>query len=347
MSIVQRKIGHISVVKNQNVQSLVSNGLEKYSFEHVAFPEMNFDQIDTSVEFLSKKINMPLLISSMTGGVNDAYKINMALAELAHDFQLPICLGSLRILIEMPEVLKSFNVRNRAPNTLILANIGAVQLNYGFSEKECQKIIDLIDADALILHINPLQEVFQVGGNVDFSNLFKKIEKLCKVIERPIIVKEVGWGLSSKIVAKLKEIGVYAVDLACAGGTSWSEVESYLTDDVVLKNAAKNFSCWGLPLDKCLIEARANCPRYKIIASGGVKTGIDIAKCIALGANLCGIAYQLFSHLVSFDDEKNVVVSRENCENFLSQILLELKAAMFCSGAKNIKELSGVKIYKA
>lgn len=335
----QRKDDHLDLV----LRSLKENGvfgldLAEYSFEHNALPELDFSEVDTSVKFLGKRLKFPLIISSLTGGTEKSRKLNKALAELANDFEVGFSVGSQRVALEDDSVASTFKVRNFAPDVLLFANLGAVQLNYGYGEAECQKVVDMIEADALFLHLNPLQEVFQSDGNTNFSGLLKKIEKVCKKIDVPVFVKEVGYGISASVAQKLYEVGVKGVDVAGRGSYSWTEIEAQRSNDIVLKMAAQNFLSWGNSTPASIRAIASTVPSdFKIIASGGIFCGIDVAKAIALGANLCAAAT---SFLLKVD------VSRSECENYMEAMILELKTAMFCSGSKTISDLKKAKLIK-
>jgi isopentenyl-diphosphate delta-isomerase len=311
-------------------------GFGRYRFEHNALPEIDYAEIDTSVNFLNHKLRLPLMISSITGGSNGE-RVNRTLAGIANDFGLGMAVGSQRIALEDRSWEDSFRIRRYAPNILLLANMGAVQLNYGYATDECRRIVDMIEADALVLHLNPLQEAFQADGNTNFSGLLKRIGKICASIEHPVIVKEIGYGISAPTAKKLQDVGVYGVDVGGAGSVSWSSLESQLSKDVVVKNASNAFRDWGNPTTDCIASIAKIKDKIKIIAGGGVKTGVDIAKSIALGADICSNA---------FDFLQKIMISYADCENFVETIALELKAAMLCIGCGNISELRSAKLLK-
>ncbi|MDR3187332.1 MAG: type 2 isopentenyl-diphosphate Delta-isomerase [Holosporaceae bacterium] len=335
-TIACRKDEHLALVCDGSAKSTVCSGFDDYRFEHCAFPETDFAEIDTSVEFLGRKMHMPLIISPITGGGDKSAKINKGLAELANDFNLGFSVGSQRVALEDESLEKSFKIRDYAPNVLLFANIGAVQLNYGYSIDECRRAVDMIDADALILHLNPLQEIFQSEGNTDFSNLLKKIERICSSLEVAVGVKEVGCGISASLAKKICDAGVQIIDIAGAGSVSWPAIESSRSNDVVLRHSSNAFLSWGNPTIECLRSIPKKLGA-KIIASGSVKTGVDMAKALALGADICGNASDFL---------RRIVKSRVECENFVESLILELKAAMFCTGSKNIQALKSAKLVK-
>jgi len=222
-----RKADHIRINLTKNVQSALSNGLERFHFPHQALPEINLDEIDTKTELFGKRLAAPLLISSMTGGTKEAGSINRALAEAAQSAGIAMALGSMRPALESPALAATFHVRSLAPSILLLANLGAVQLNYGYTVDHCRRAVELAEADALILHLNPLQEALQPEGNTRFAGLLKKIETVCRALSVPVVVKEVGWGIGAETARQLAAAGVAAIDVAGAGGTSWSQVEKF------------------------------------------------------------------------------------------------------------------------
>jgi isopentenyl-diphosphate delta-isomerase len=332
--IQHRKKDHILLAVN--TRSATDSGFGKYRFEHNALPEIDFAEVDPSTSFLGRKLKIPLIISALTGE-NDEERINRNLAGIANDFGFGMAVGSQRIALEDPSFEDSFKVRRYAPNILLFANLGAVQLNYGYSIDECKRVTDMIEADAVVLHLNPLQEVFQVNGNTNFSGLLKKIEKICAALNHPVIIKEVGYGISSGVAKQLQDVGVYAVDVAGAGSVSWSDIESKRCNDIVVKNAAEAFIDWGNSTVECLRAVAEVRKKMKIIAGGGVKTGVDVAKSVALGADICANASDFL---------KKIIRSRSDCENYAESITLELKTAMFCTGCRNIKELKKAKLLK-
>ena len=335
-SLSNRKDDHITLSLSEDVKGFRSAGFENYILEHNALPELDFSEIEISARFLGRDVSMPLIISSMTGGGKMSEKINRALAELANDFKIGLSVGSQRCALENKKLQKSFQmVRNYAPNIPILANFGASHLNYGYGIEECAQVIDMVDADALTLHLNPLHEVFQNNGNTNFSQLLTKIEQVCKKVCVPVIIKEIGYGISASVAKRLAEAGVYAVDVAGAGSVSWTEVEKHRSNDVVLRAAAESFIDWGIPTTQCIKSISENVRGLRIIASGGVDTGVKIAKAIALGASICGNASEFL---------RSITESRAKCENYVETLKLELKATMFCVGCRNISELQNAKI---
>ena len=335
--ITERKDDHIKINLEKDVRSSLTNGLENYKFIHEALPDLNLDQVDTSLTLFNKKINAPILVSSMTGGTPDAGVINMRLAEAAQALGIAMGVGSQRAALEHPEQAASFQVRKVAPDILLFANIGAIQLNYGYGLEQCQRAVEMIAADALYLHLNPLQEALQAGGDTNWKGLAKKIENVCRKMEVPVIVKEVGWGISEITAKRLVDCGVTAIDVAGAGGTSWSQVEMYRAPDEFLRSLAASFVGWGIPTAESILNVRSAAPNMPILASGGLKDGLDIAKCVALGATLGGMAGQFL---------KAAAVSTENVTEIMRLNQRQIQITMFAAGAGDIKALQNLAIQR-
>jgi isopentenyl-diphosphate delta-isomerase len=293
-------------------------------------PEINLGDVDTGLTFLGKHLRLPRLISSMNGGVARGGEINRRLAQAAQDQGCAMGVGSQRAAIENPALAGTFRVRDVAPDILLFANLGAVQLNYGYGVEECRRAVDMIGADALILHLNPVQEALQPDGNHDFSGLLNRIARVCDLLEIPVIVKEIGFGISAPDVRRLVEAGVAAVDIAGTGGTSWSAVESYRATDDSARRIGETFSDWGLPTAWALQMARAQVPHARLIASGGLRTGLDAAKAIALGADLAGFAGPLLRAADAGENRANTL---------LETIARELRLAMFGCGTVSLSGL--------
>ncbi len=326
----QRKADHIKINLEQDVRSALTTGLEKYHFTHEALPELDLNRIDTTLNLFGKKLSAPILISSMTGGTAEAETINLRLAEAAQEMGIVMGVGSQRAAIEKPELVASFQVRKAAPDILLFANLGAVQFNYGYGIDQCRKAVEMIEADALILHLNPLQEAVQDAGDVNFAGLAKKIEKICKKLEVPVIAKEVGWGISKKTAKRLADCGVSAIDVAGAGGTSWSQVEMHRAPDEFTRQLAATFVGWGIPTADSILNVKKAVPDMTVFASGGIKDGLDIAKCIALGATLGGMAGQFL---------KAAAVSTERAVEMMKLTKRQIEVTMFNVGAGKLKGL--------
>ena len=331
-----RKADHIRINLEQDVKSAVTNGLESYRFSHEALPDLNLEEIDLTQKIFGKFVAAPILISSMTGGTPEAERINLVLARAAQATGIAMGLGSQRAAIEHPELARTFQVRGVAPDILLLANLGAVQLNYQYSVDQCRRVVDMIEADGLILHLNPLQEALQPEGDTRFKGLLKKIEKVCREVGVPVIAKEVGWGISEKAARQLAEAGVSAIDVAGAGGTSWSQVEMYRIQDVNRARVAAAFRGWGIPTANSIQMVRRGAPELLTIASGGLADGIDIAKCIALGARLGGMAGYF---LKVADDFEELLAAIE-------EIRKEIQICMFVTGSENLDQLQVAPLLK-
>lgn len=327
----ERKSDHIRINLEEDVNfRTLTTGLEKYHFLHQALPELDIDQVDISVKLFGKTLNAPLLISSMTGGTEHAQLINRTLAEAAEISGIAMGLGSQRAALEEPTLADTFQVRAVAPTIVLLANLGAVQLNYGYTIDHCRRTVDMIEADALILHFNALQEAVQPEGDTRFSGLLHKIEQVCRAMPVPVIAKEVGWGFSEDTIRRLVEAGVSAIDVAGSGGTSWSQVEMYRAETEIQRRVAATFVDWGISTSEAILAAKQAAPHLPVFASGGLRNGLDIAKCIALGAILGGMAGPFL---------KAAVKSRQAVLDQIQITQTELRVAMFCTGANSITAL--------
>ncbi|MEA5450730.1 type 2 isopentenyl-diphosphate Delta-isomerase [Leptolyngbya sp. CCNP1308] len=326
-----RKADHLRICLEGPVQcAQITTGLERYRFTHCCLPELDYQDIDLATTFLGHRLGAPLLISSMTGGTAAAHQINRRLAAVAQRYGLAMGVGSQRVGVENPAVMETFAVRAQAPDILLLANLGAVQLNYGYGLDQCRRVVETLEADALILHLNPLQEAVQTGGDTNFKGLLKKIEQLCAGLPVPVIAKEVGNGISAPMVQRLVEAGISAVDVAGAGGTSWARVESERAVDAHQRRLGQTFGEWGLPTADCIVQARQAAPALPLIASGGLRHGLDVAKTLALGADLAGLAMPF---LRAASESEEAVVA-------LAEVLMaELRTVLFCTGQSHLPGL--------
>ncbi|MFD2670378.1 type 2 isopentenyl-diphosphate Delta-isomerase [Marinicrinis sediminis] len=330
-SISKRKQDHIQICLEEEVEGLnQTNGFDQYHFQHEALPEIHFHAISTRSSFLGKALKVPYLVSSMTGGTDEATRINRKLAKAAQERGWAFGVGSVRAAIEHPELMDSFRVRDVAPDVPILTNLGAVQLNEGYGVEACQQAVEAIEADGLVLHLNSLQEIFQPEGDVNFEGLLSKIEQLCRALPFPVGVKEVGFGINGKLAQKLIEAGVAFVDVAGAGGTSWIQVEKYRLQDPVRRAAAQTFAEWGIPTAVCLEQMRSYAPHAVRIASGGMKNGLDAAKAMALGGHLVGFGRTLLPAAVEGEEPLHLL---------MQQLEFELRAAMFGVGCADLDAL--------
>ncbi|MEN9937059.1 MAG: hypothetical protein RLZZ387_3638 [Chloroflexota bacterium] len=336
-----RKLDHVRIVLDEDVAAKgVYAGFAAYRLPHEAMPELDLAEIDTRTTFLGRQMRAPLLVSSMTGGARDVARINLALAEAAEALGLAMGVGSQRSAVDDPRLAFTYQVRHVAPSIPLLANLGAVQLNYGYGVDECRRAVDMIEADALVLHFNALQEAVQPEGNTNFKGLLKKIEQVCAKVGVPVIAKEVGNGIGVRTARRLVEAGVWAIDVAGAGGTSWSEVERFRHTTEPGARVAGAFAGWGIPTTEAIRQVRAALPGTPVIGSGGVRSGIDVAKCIALGADLAATARPA---LVPAVQERGVEAAVEGLQAFLS----ELRVAMFCSGCGDLRALRALELERA
>jgi len=382
---IDKKKRHIDIVLNKQVDEN-SAGFENYKFTHNALPEIDFNEVKTSYSFIGKKLRAPILIAPMTGGTSQAMVINTNLAKAAEKCGIALGLGSMRIAIEVQNkvksqendfILKSFKVRKYCKNMPLFADLGAVQLNYGFGAEECRKAVEMIEADGLILHLNPMQEVIQsriknplqgkqesrinlpillppvslgvnevnnLEGNVDFRGLLGKIEDVCKKVNFPVFVGEVGFGISFDVAKKLFSVGVSGILTGGWGGTNWAKIAGEESEN----SLGETFSNWGISTTDSIIqckealrvsswspEATSNDKRPVIIATGGIRSGLDAAKALVLGADLIGVALPLL---------KPALESEEAVSLKIEQYILELKMAMFGVGAGSVEELKKQKL---
>lgn len=323
-----RKAEHIALSLEGRMQ-LGRRFFDDYRFRHCALPEIDRAEIDLSVDFLGRRLSAPLLISSMTGGTEEAMRINRHLARAAEVAGVAIGVGSQRKAIEQPDLAASFQVRDLAPSVPLLANLGAVQLNYGYGVEECTRAVEMIQADALVLHLNPLQEAIQPEGQCDFSGLLPKIGAVVREIGVPVIVKEIGCGISGEAGRALRDEGVTIIDSAGLGGTSWARIEAQRAHDLDL---GELFADWGVPTPESIRQLAA-IGGLTVIGSGGVRSGVDVAKALALGADLVGLAHPFLEAATRSAEETTAAVRG---------VLRELEIAMFCVGARSVAELQRV-----
>lgn len=319
-----RKKQHIDFVLDKGAQYVKTSGFERIDFLHNALPELSMDSVDLSVKFLGTALKWPIIICATTGGYGPAEKINRDLASAAQRHGLAFGLGSQRAMVEDPGLARTYKVRDVAPDVPLLANIGAYQLKK-YSTKKIESMVSAVDADALAIHLNPLQEALQPEGDKDFSGVLCAITKTCDQLSVPVIVKETGAGISQDVAIRLKEAGVKYLDVAGAGGTSWSRVE-YLRSKGV-----PGFEEWGIPTAESIIQCRGILP---LIASGGIRSGIDGAKAIVLGAELWGAAYPFI-----------VAQSEGKLDAKIEKYTKQMRIAAYLSGSRTIEELKRAKLF--
>ena len=337
ISTESRKVDHIRINLDSDVQfPRLTTGLERYRFLHQALPELSLNDIDTTTRLFGKELSAPILISSMTGGTSIAQTINRNLARGAQKHRVAMGLGSQRAAIEDSALSSSYRIRDVAPDILLFANVGAVQLNYGYGLEHCRKAIDMAGADALILHFNVLQEAVQPEGDIDFSGLLRKVEAICAEVKVPVLAKEVGWGFSESAVRNLASAGLSAIDVAGSGGTSWSEVEYHRAPTAFHARVARSFADWGIPTAEAIQFARRAAPGLPIIASGGLRDGIDIAKSLALGADAAGLASPF---LRAASDSSRAV------DELIQELTAQLRIAMLCTASRDIAALKQAELH--
>ncbi|MBN2330367.1 MAG: type 2 isopentenyl-diphosphate Delta-isomerase [Candidatus Aenigmarchaeota archaeon] len=325
MKTQKRKLGHLSVCLSRDVQSGRPNGLERYELVHDALPEMGREDVNTSTSFLGHDFSAPIFIEAMTGGTSQASKINRNLAKAAEELGIGMGMGSQRAMIEGPAVAPTYEVRKVAPHIFLAGNIGAAQITE-IGVGKLVRAVKRIKADALAVHLNPAQEVAQDGGHVKWTGVLESIRDLCAAVDFPVIAKEVGCGISGDVAVRLEKAGVAAIDVAGAGGTSWVKVDSIITGKPL-----DNFYDWGIATAECLEQCLQRV-KVPVIASGGIRTGIDAAKALAMGASLAGIALPLL---------KPAARSSAAVKEALERIIMELETSMFLVSARNIEELRG------
>jgi isopentenyl-diphosphate delta-isomerase len=328
-----RKKDHVELTVTDGTQYNLSAGFERFRFIHNALPEVNSEDVSTEAELLGRTFSFPLFISSMTGGYAEAGPVNAIIAEFCEAENLPFGVGSQRAMLENESLTETFSiVRNNAPNAFICANIGGAQLIGGLSDKIITKLIDSIQADAIIVHLNPLQELMQPEGDRDFKGILDGIEQLVKDTELPVIVKETGAGISEHTARRLLNIGVEVIDVAGAGGTSWAKVENFRSSN---ESANHHFDEWGIPTVECIQQlSKLEWERsFEIIASGGIRSSFDITKSLCLGAHFTASAQPVIKAI-----NHN---GYEGLEQLFSQWRNDLKTILTLLGCTNIKQLSG------
>lgn len=327
----ERKNQHLDIVLDGRGRGAARTGFDAVRFVHVALPELHMDEIDLGATFLGRPIGAPLLVSSMTGGPTRAAAINRHLAMACEALRLPLAVGSQRVAIEGDGAGGlGAELRRLAPSVPLLANLGAAQLNTGFGAVEARRAVEMIGADALILHLNPLQEAVQPEGDRDWRGILGRIEVLARDLPVPIVVKEVGAGLSGAVARRLWDAGVTVLDVAGAGGTSWALVEAERATNPRQAAVARAFADWGIPTAQAIAEVRAACPEAVVIGSGGVRDGLDAARAIRLGADLVGQAAGLLDAATR---------SAEAVVEHFETVIEQLRVACFCTGSRDLAAL--------
>lgn len=331
---VLRKADHLGIALGAGVEAeRTTAGWDRFTLPHCALPEADADSLDLSCALLGRRLRAPILIAGMTGGSPDAGEINRRLARTAQDLGLGFGLGSQRAMLERPDVASTWAVRDEAPDVLLLANIGAVQLARGMGTGDCRRLVDAVGADALAVHLNPLQEMIQPEGDRDWSGVLRGIEALAAGLGVPVVAKEVGAGISGAVAIRLRDAGVAAIDVGGAGGTSWAWIEGLRQADPVRRDIGAAFRDWGIPTSDALLDCRqALGEEFPLIATGGVRSGRDVAVALALGADAAGVALPMLRAAARSEDEA-MSLGRRYVE--------ELRIAVFCGGAASARGLKG------
>ena len=323
-----RKLKHIQVCLEYPVEyTTKTTGLEHVSWPYRALPETSLEDVNLTTTFLGRPLRAPILIGAMTGGAELAATINRNLAIAAQALGVGLMLGSQRVMLERPEARSSFQVRHYAPDVLMIGNIGVAQFRKGYDHRQARAAIELIEADAIAFHTNPLQEAMQPGGDTDFRHLIPTLERIVPVVGHPVILKEVGHGLSGAVAHDVQNVGFAALDVAGAGGTSWAKVESFARYGELCH---ADLCELGIPTAQALRECHQTVPEMPLIASGGIRTGLDVAKSLLLGARVAAIARPLL---------RPAMESPEAVIEVLERLMFELRTALFVAGFDSIPSI--------
>ena len=330
--ITDRKDQHLDVILAGKARHGRDSGFADIHFVHEALPDLDHGKIDLGADFLGRRLKAPLLVSAMTGGPKRAEAINARLAEAAQHLGIALAVGSQRAALasEGPTPGLDMSLRLKAPDTPILANIGAAQLTRGFGVDEARRVLDMIAADALVVHLNPLQEACQPEGDRDWWGVGAALEALVKALDAPVVVKETGAGVSAATARRLADMGVAALDVAGAGGSNWATVEGERSTEPGDKAHAAAFADWGIPTARAIAEVRAACPKTLVIGSGGVSDGVDAAKAIRLGADMVGQAAGVLAA---------ATVSTEAVVAHFQTVIRQMRTVCFCTGSPNLTAL--------
>lgn len=329
----RRKRKHVEVCLSAQVEYATrTTGFELYDLPYRALPETDLARIDTGTSFLGKRLSAPLLIGAMTGGAELSKHINRNLALAAQRLGIGLMLGSQRVMLEHPEAAASFDVRNHAPDILLIGNLGVAQLNKGYGAADLRRAVKSIGADALALHCNPLQEAVQPGGDTDFRSLVPKLSQLVPGSDFPVVLKEVGHGLSAEVASMVEEVGFAALDVAGAGGTAWAKVEALVRYGELRH---PELCEWGISTSEAVKEVHNTLPAMPLIASGGIRSGMDAAKALVLGAEVVAVARPLLAPAIESVD---AVLA------WLEPFIWELEVAMHGCGVSSLEALKKVEL---
>ena len=327
-----RKVEHILISVERGVESRATTLLEEVRIVHNPLPQVDLDEVSLETEFCGKRVGAPLMITGMTGGHPRTAEINRLLGRLAGELGLPIGVGSQRAAIEDPSLEYTFRVmREEAPGAFIVANIGAPQLSKGYGPREAARAVEMIQADALAIHLNPAQELYQEGGDPYYSGVVEKIVEILDYLDVPVIVKETGAGLSREAVRTLYRLGVRCFDVSGLGGTSWVKVEALRSRSPDYLHPGPLADYWGNPTALAIVEARTAAPGAYIVGSGGIRSGLDAARALALGADLAGMALPVLRVLARS--------GLEAARRYVEQVLYSIRAAIMLVGGRRPSDL--------
>jgi len=333
-----RKMRHIRVSLEEDVEGDIGTGLQDVRLIHRALPEIDLDDVSTEATLFGKRLKAPLIISAITGGTGEAKKINETLARVAEEKGIGIGVGSQRIAIAQPETEHTFRVvRDLAPTAFVMGNMGCPQLSLGWGADEAKRCVEMVDADALALHMNPLQEAVQLGGDTNYRGILDKVKEVTEALQVPVVMKETGCGVAYEDALRMEAAGAKGVEVSGVGGTSWSAVEYHIAREVGKKDQeylGRALWNWGIPTAVSVAEISQR-TSLTVIASGGIRTGAEIAKSFSLGADAAGIAKPFLEKAVEGYDALS---------QHVDHIIRELRVVMFLVGARNLEELKHVPV---
>ncbi len=326
-----RKGQHIGICRDSDVEASDRfTGFDQISLMPEALPLIESSQLDTKTSIFGRTFDLPLLITGMTGGIHEGSEINRRLALAASRYGIPMGVGSQRIALDNPEYAAIFKVKNFAPQLFLIGNIGMAQLTNAEALDRCQRAVDMIEADALAIHLNLVQESVQVEGDRHFTGFMQQLERICRHLRVPVMIKEVGAGISPGSARRLVELGVSAIDVGGSGGTSWAHIEGLRSRSPLVQELGQAFRNWGIPTAYSLAAVRRSLPHVPLIATGGIRNGVTVAKAVALGAQCAGIGLPLL---------RAALQSEEAPLEVLAGFKRALEIAMLASGARTLQDL--------